>query len=247
MHALEKRPEERPPDAGAFRRELFVVAEQLGLEHYADYNPPSLETLRSAGTETPSGRLVIDIERLREQRAASTSGAREITLLSGNMGSDGQPAKDTRHSSSDSVMAYAEPVAAGSPSPALIEPGGPVISRINVPVSQKRDLSYWLRQPAVLIVGLFVLVLIVAIVAASTSKSLIPTQNEQASQNVTPTPEASPTVSPEPSPNEDPNNANHKRAERNGRPTSRRQNRKREASKVGKFVDKLKKVIKKPF
>jgi eukaryotic-like serine/threonine-protein kinase len=73
LHALEKSPETRPADAGAFRRELFAVAERLGLEHSAGFSAPTIETLRDAGTETPSGRLVIDIERLRRSRAALTT------------------------------------------------------------------------------------------------------------------------------------------------------------------------------
>jgi eukaryotic-like serine/threonine-protein kinase len=71
LHALEKKPSDRPQDAGAFRRELYATAERLGLEHAGSYGAPSIESLRSAGTETPSGRLVIDIERLRESRAAA--------------------------------------------------------------------------------------------------------------------------------------------------------------------------------
>ncbi|HWS55916.1 MAG TPA: serine/threonine-protein kinase, partial [Pyrinomonadaceae bacterium] len=73
LHALAKSPQERPRDAGDFRRELYGVAERLGLEHSAGFSAPTIETLREAGTETPSGRLVIDIERLRRQRAAQTS------------------------------------------------------------------------------------------------------------------------------------------------------------------------------
>jgi serine/threonine-protein kinase len=73
LHALEKSPEARAPDAGEFRRELFAVAERLGLEHSAGFSAPTIETLRDAGTETPSGRLVIDIERLRRSRAAQTT------------------------------------------------------------------------------------------------------------------------------------------------------------------------------
>jgi serine/threonine protein kinase/tetratricopeptide (TPR) repeat protein len=71
LHALAKKPEERASDAGEFRRELFAVAERLGLEHSAGFSAPTIETLRDAGTETPSGRLVIDIERLRRNRAAN--------------------------------------------------------------------------------------------------------------------------------------------------------------------------------
>lgn len=72
LHALEKRPENRPEDAGAFHRELYAVAERLGLEHAGSISAPTIESLRSAGTETPSGRLVIDIERLRQSRAAAS-------------------------------------------------------------------------------------------------------------------------------------------------------------------------------
>ncbi|HEX8336075.1 MAG TPA: serine/threonine-protein kinase [Pyrinomonadaceae bacterium] len=71
LHTLEKGAEARPSDAGEFRRELFSVAERLGLEHSAGFSAPTIETLRDAGTETPSGRLVIDIERLRRSRAVA--------------------------------------------------------------------------------------------------------------------------------------------------------------------------------
>jgi serine/threonine-protein kinase len=75
LHALEKDPQARPRDAGEFRRELYAVAERLGLEHSAGFSAPTIETLRGAGTETPSGRLVIDIERLRRSRASQTEEA----------------------------------------------------------------------------------------------------------------------------------------------------------------------------
>jgi eukaryotic-like serine/threonine-protein kinase len=72
LRTLEKGAERRPADAGEFRRELFAVAERLGLEHSSGFSAPTIETLRDAGTETPSGRLVIDIERLRRSRATQT-------------------------------------------------------------------------------------------------------------------------------------------------------------------------------
>ena len=74
LRALAKGADERPADAGEFRRELFAVAERLGLEHSSGFSAPTIETLRDAGTETPSGRLVIDIERLRRSRAATQTG-----------------------------------------------------------------------------------------------------------------------------------------------------------------------------
>jgi eukaryotic-like serine/threonine-protein kinase len=81
LHALEKRPEYRPRDAGEFRHELFATAERLGLEHAAIASAPNLESLRGIGTESPSGRLVIDISRLRENRAASSSSG-DMTVMS---------------------------------------------------------------------------------------------------------------------------------------------------------------------
>ena len=80
MHALEKRPADRPADAGEFRRELLDTAERLGLEHHALKSAPRMQELRDAGVESPSGRLVVDISRLREKRALS-SGSNEIKVL----------------------------------------------------------------------------------------------------------------------------------------------------------------------
>lgn len=69
LHALEKHPEQRPQDAGIFRRELYATAQLLGLEHAESFSALTLDSLRNAGTESPSGRLVVDIERLRENRS----------------------------------------------------------------------------------------------------------------------------------------------------------------------------------
>jgi serine/threonine protein kinase len=80
LHALEKQPADRPANAGEFRRELLETAERLGLEHNAVKSAPGIEELRDAGVESPSGRLVVDISRLREKRALS-SGSNEIKVL----------------------------------------------------------------------------------------------------------------------------------------------------------------------
>ncbi len=80
LHTLEKRPEERPANAAKFREELLATAERLGLEHAAVTSSPNLAALRSVGTESPSGRLVIDISRLRETRA--TTAEAEMTAIS---------------------------------------------------------------------------------------------------------------------------------------------------------------------
>ncbi|HSE15862.1 MAG TPA: serine/threonine-protein kinase [Pyrinomonadaceae bacterium] len=83
LHALEKQPADRPANAGEFRRELFETAERLGLEHHALKSAPDIEMLRDSGVESPSGRLVVDISRLREKRALS-SGSNEIKVLGTN-------------------------------------------------------------------------------------------------------------------------------------------------------------------
>jgi eukaryotic-like serine/threonine-protein kinase len=80
LHALEKQPVDRPANAAEFRRELLDTAERLGLEHHAFKSAPDIEALRDAGVESPSGRLVVDITRLREKRALS-SGSNEIKVL----------------------------------------------------------------------------------------------------------------------------------------------------------------------
>lgn len=74
LHALEKQPEARPADAAAFRGELLATAERLGLEHNAITSAPDLKALRNAALETPSGRLVVDIAKLRETRASDKNG-----------------------------------------------------------------------------------------------------------------------------------------------------------------------------
>jgi serine/threonine-protein kinase len=80
LHTLEKRPENRPANAAEFSKELLETAERLGFEHASITSSPNLAALRSVGTESPSGRLVIDISRLRETRANSEN-ENELTVI----------------------------------------------------------------------------------------------------------------------------------------------------------------------
>jgi len=69
---LAKDPTKRFANAEEFRQELLSVAEALGLEHPGSKATPlTLEALRDSGAESPSGSLVIDLERLRQVQAAS--------------------------------------------------------------------------------------------------------------------------------------------------------------------------------
>ena len=89
LKALEKQPADRFANAAEFHQELLATAERLGLEHHAYKSAPDIEALRDAGVESPSGRLVVDITRLREKRALS-SGSNEIKVL-GAKPADGHP------------------------------------------------------------------------------------------------------------------------------------------------------------
>jgi serine/threonine-protein kinase len=77
LHALEKDAAGRPANAAEFRRELLETAERLGLEHHALTSVPDIEALRGEGVESPSGRLVVDISRVR----ALSSGSNEIKIV----------------------------------------------------------------------------------------------------------------------------------------------------------------------
>jgi len=80
LQALEKKPEDRPANAAEFRNELLELTERLGLEHHALTSSANMAALRTAGVESPSGRLVVDLSRLREGRVLS-SGANELTVV----------------------------------------------------------------------------------------------------------------------------------------------------------------------
>jgi serine/threonine-protein kinase len=81
LHALAKNPAARPLGGNELRRDLQAIAEGLGFEHSDSTLSPSMDALRNAGTESPSGRLVIDLATLRQVQAAS-SGSHPVVPLS---------------------------------------------------------------------------------------------------------------------------------------------------------------------
>lgn len=176
LHALEKSPEKRPANAAEFRQELLATAERLGLEHAAITSSPNIEALRSVGTESPSGRLVIDISKLRENRAAS-SDASEVTVVS------------------PSVMAAAGVPATVKDSAA--QSNNQPFSRLSVSFTDRSTKQFLLIAAAIAVVLALALVLI-----AVRSGSSVPEAAAVASPSVSPTPEPSPSpvASPSPSP-----------------------------------------------
>ncbi|HMH44970.1 MAG TPA: hypothetical protein VK557_15880, partial [Pyrinomonadaceae bacterium] len=100
-------PVERPQDAHELRRELHATAEALGLEHAEPSHSPTLDDLRIAGTESPSGRLLIDLNTLRQIQVATGMGATPLidqtdnTLLDGVTASPKRPTFDRLNVSLD--------------------------------------------------------------------------------------------------------------------------------------------------
>ena len=210
LQALEKRPEDRPADAAAFRNELLATAERLGLEHAAVTSGPDLAALRLAGVESPSGRLVVDISRLRESRA-STSGTNELTMVA------------------DATAAKA------ATSGALAQGGdaserGP-FSRVDVPLGQK---TYLTRRTLVLaLIGVAVLLAAFTFLAISSNRAKAPASVDA---SATPSPTLSPSPSPSPSPAGSPKHQASPTPEVKKKP-----------GKVGRLVNKVKKIFKNPF
>jgi serine/threonine protein kinase len=176
LHALEKRPQDRPGNAAEFRQELLTTAERLGLEHASITSSPNIEALRSVGTESPSGRLVIDISKLRESRAAN-SDATEVTVVS------------------PSVMSVAG-IPAGVQSP-VMQPSNRSFSRLSVSLTNRST-----KQLLFIAVAIAIVLALALVFVAVRSRNPVPEAAAVASPSVSPTPEASPSpvVSPSPSP-----------------------------------------------
>ena len=244
LHALEKRPEDRPADAGEFRQELYGMAERLGLEHAAGHSAPTLETLRSTATETPSGRLVVDIARLRERRAATSGDA----LLSAS-------------AVNEKILAAEAEAASASPATAdLLHTEPTLLSPAKIPNGQKAAWLKWARQPVVLTyIGLAAFVLLVVILAViamrSPSTYVSPASHAAGTAVESPAasevglPEVAPSASPSPAPAEketapkQPSARDRGQGSRRPAPAAKP----KQPSKVGKVFGKIKKVFKKPF
>jgi serine/threonine-protein kinase len=175
LHALEKRPEDRPADAAQFRAELLSTAERLGLEHFAATNGPDLEALRNVGTESPSGRLVIDISRLRESRAASAE-LNEITIMSSLR--QAAPVETALEMQSKDALNF---------------------PRLSVPLGGSRKSKRQLVFVAVVIAAVLLVGIALAIRSRNTSFASVPIAVASPSPSVEPTPLPSPSPSPSPS------------------------------------------------
>ena len=178
LHALAKEPRARPADANELRRELHDIAVELGLEHSDSTLSPSMADLRNAGTESPSGRLVIDLATLRQVQAASTGD----TLTGESLGEQ-----------------------SASPWGASLDPNSkrPEFARMNVALERKIPNPAWKRAS----VAAAVLLLLVAILGSGVlaarwwGRGLVNSNNANAvPASPSPTPSPSPSPSPSPKP-----------------------------------------------
>lgn len=179
LHALEKQPQDRPANAAEFRKELMATAERLGFEHAAITSSPDLAALRSVGTESPSGRLIIDISRLRETRATNVE-PNEVTVVSAAL---------KRHA--DGKAAIPPPPLAGAQRPAFPKVSLPL--QANAP----SQASGWEKKGTIVAVALFILLLLGGAMALRSTKSPASTQDVIVAS---PTPTVEPTASPTPTP-----------------------------------------------
>src|SRR5882724_983464 len=169
-HALAKNPTDRPVDANEFRRELHATADRLGLENAEGTLTPTLEDLRHAGTESPSGRLVIDLATLRQVQAA-TSG--------------------------DSLQLPASVRAPDGPRPAE---NRPLFSRLTVPLLKQApgDVSPRARVAAAAMILLIALIGS-GVIASRWWRGAAP-ESANVNANAAAEPSPSPTTTPSPSP-----------------------------------------------
>jgi serine/threonine-protein kinase len=262
LHALEKMPGNRPQDAGAFRRELYATAERLGFEHAGGHTAPTMDSLRGAGTETPSGRLIVDMVRVREHRAAVTSGEqlRSEEIAKGGLPPESQAPPPVNQAPAPAPVDDASPATA-----ALLIPERQDFSRVRILFKRPEVWLRWFRNPVVLTcIGLAALMLIVVLVAVTATRSGSkpqPTTNGSSSSNNsaaaerTPTPvstelSATPTAPPDPASSADPNannssSADHARS--NGRTRRRTTTAAQQKPAKDNFLKKIGRAIKKPF
>lgn len=180
LHALAKEPRARPSSADEFRRELHAVAVNLGLELSDTTVSPSLADLRSAGTESPSGRLVIDLATLRQVQAASSGENLSVAA----------------------IREHADKSLGGD------KPKRPEFARMNVPlqkqIAARGDNRFRLTAAAIILV---IAILGSGVLAArwwrgtdSTNALSSANANTSASPSPTASPSPSPSLSPSPKP-----------------------------------------------
>jgi serine/threonine protein kinase len=225
LHALAKSPVERPADAGEFRRELYATAQRLGLEHATEFSAPTAALLHEAGTQTPSGRIVLDLERMRAQRAATHP--RETTLLADTSG-NAPRATDAHALLQTALDGHERPRA---------------FTRLRIYIRQRQKRHQIRRLAPLALAGAFLLLMILVGAAAFMQPGFFyePAAMQSEGGTTQPSPQPTPTPEATPSPTPETKKAGDKKAARRAPAQPKKE------STVGRVVKKLKKIFKKPF
>jgi serine/threonine protein kinase len=231
LHALEKKPANRPPDAGAFRLELQAAATRAGIAP-STHGYLLAEEFEDGGAAQPTGRYVLDGAEVR----ATSAGVRtnDTTMLS-------ETAEKRRLQTGNVAAATATGALAIDAAPTL--PTHP-FTRVRVLLHDRNTLLSRLNQPPVLLAAaVALLVLVIGLTAFVRTRNSEAVSAESANAVApTPSPEATPTPSPTP------DEAASKKAQANTRTrranrTASNRNRDKKGSKVGGAFKKLKKIL----
>jgi len=234
LHALEKNPLNRPPDAGAFRRELHAAATRAGVAPSSHGYAAAEEFENGDGLAQPTGRYVLD----GRDRNGKGAGVRtnETTMLT-------DTAEKRRLQTGHVAAAPATGALAINAAPTLASHR---FTRVRVLLQDRDTLLYRLKQPPVMLASaLGLIVLVVGLTAFVRTRNSATVSGENANVVLTPTPSPEATPAPSPSPDEA---ANRKAQAAKSRRTASRtpasnQNKAKKGSKVGGAFKKLKKIL----
>jgi serine/threonine-protein kinase len=241
LHALAKKPAERPQDAGAFREELIATARQLGLagvtaafeQHEEIAAGGDARNGQLADVKTPSGKLVIDL--------ANAGGA------AGNGARRAKTTGDTTMLASTSEQARATGALAAATTAAELFPArARAVTRFRV-MLERRGSLHWLRQPPVLIslvIAFFVIVAITASVVSKRRADAALSAGASVTASPSPSPEASPQASPTGEESANSRGAQGGKGKREERAPVRTT---RKPARSNAVVRTLKKIFKNPF
>ncbi|HLL70002.1 MAG TPA: serine/threonine-protein kinase [Pyrinomonadaceae bacterium] len=234
LHALEKNPLNRPPDAGAFRRELHAAAKRAGVAPPStDYLAPEEDFENGNGAPPQTGQYVLGVETAGAHHVVKTSDTTKLADTTGKRMAQTGSVADAKPTDALAVGAAA-PTLAAQP-----------YTRVRVLLQNRRTLLYQLNRPPVLLASILtLLVLAIGLTAfvrmRNSDAGAVPiTENVNAA---TPTPEATPT--PSPTPDEAPaRKAQATKTRRTSRTVNNNQGREKKGSKVGGAFKKLKKIL----
>ncbi|HEY9401395.1 MAG TPA: serine/threonine-protein kinase [Pyrinomonadaceae bacterium] len=230
LHALEKNPLNRPPDAGAFRLELLAAAKLAGVAQSRDYFAAE-GSEKGNGAAQPTGRLVL---------GETSDGRRD----NGKTNDTTRLADETdRHKPQTGSVSAAAATDAFAISAAPGSPAVPPITRVRILLQDRHTLFHRLTKPPVLLAsGLVLLVMVISLTAYVRTRNgaAVPLENATLAATPTPTPEATPTPTPDEPANK---KAQPVRSSRRASRTVVNRGREKKGSKVGSAFRKLKKVL----